>query len=633
MLSPAPSLSTPLRRRFLSSLRLAPLVLAALGGLATPVLAQAPTAPAASTARADDASGPKKVLRYAFLIAESSFDPAQITDLYSRTVAAAIFDAPLEFAYLASPAKIRPNTAAAMPEVSEDFRTFTFRIRPGIFFADDPAFKGQKRELTAQDYVYSLKRHYDPRWKSGNLYILENAKILGLSELRRELIAAKKPFDYDREVEGIRALDRYTFQVKLAEPNPRFLYNFADGSFMGAMAREVVEAYGDRIGEHPVGTGPFRLAQWKRSSRMVLARNPNYREVLYDEQPPAGDARLQAVAQAFKGRRLPMVDEVHIAVIEEAQPRWLSFLNAEHDIKEQVPEEFTPVAIPNNTLAPNLAKRGVGMVRYPRADVAMSYFAMENPVVGGYEPHKVALRRAISLAVDLEREIRLVRRGQAIPAQGAIGPQTFGYDPNFKSEMSEYNLGRAKALLDLHGYVDKNGDGWRDQPDGQPLLLEYSTQPDQLSRQLVEQWQRNMNALRVRIEFKVAKWPENLKSSRAGQLMMWGVGWSAGAPDGDTFLALGYGPNKGQANHSRFNLPAYNALYEKQRELPDGPERLAVMREAQKMLVAYAPMKFHAHRVFTDLYHPWVKGYHRNIFVRDFYKYVDVDPATQQGRR
>jgi ABC-type transport system substrate-binding protein len=366
---------------------------------------------------------------------------------------------------------------------------------------------------------------------------------------------------------------------------------------------------------------------------MVLARNPNYREVLYDEQAPANDARLQAVAQAFKGRRLPMVDEVHIAVIEEAQPRWLSFLNAEHDIKEQVPEEFTPVAIPNNALAPNLAKREVGMVRYPRADVAMSYFAMEHPVVGGYEPHKVALRRAISLAVDVEREIRLVRRGQAIPAQGAIGPQTFGYDPKFKSEMSEYNLGRAKALLDLHGYIDRNGDGWRDQPDGQPLLLEYSTQPDQLSRQLVEQWQRNMNALKVRIEFKVAKWPENLKSSRAGQLMMWGVGWSAGAPDGDTFLALGYGPNKGQANHSRFNLPAYNALYLKQRELPDGPERMAVMREAQKMLVAYAPMKFHVHRVFTDLYHPWVKGYHRNIFVRDFYKYVDVDPVAQEGRR
>ena len=97
---------------------------------------------------------------------------------------------------------MRPNTAQAMPEVSEDFKVFTFRIKPGIFFADDPAFKGQKRELTAADYVYALKRHYDPRWKSGKLYLLENAKLLGLSELRRELMAAKKPFDYDRGVWG-----------------------------------------------------------------------------------------------------------------------------------------------------------------------------------------------------------------------------------------------------------------------------------------------------------------------------------------------------------------------------------------------------------------------------------------------
>ena len=591
--------------------------------LAAGVLLAAQAVPAGATA----VTG--KTLRYAFPIAESNFDPAQITDLYSRTVAAGIFDAPLEFEFLARPARLRPNTAAAMPEVSEDFRTFTFRIRPGIFFADDPAFKGVRRELTAADYVYSLKRHYDPRWKSGNLYVLENAKILGLSELRRQLMAAKQPFDYDREVEGLRVLDRYTFQVRTAEPQPRLLYNFADASFTGALAREVVEASGDRIGENPVGTGPFRLAQWKRSSRIVLERNPGFREVLYDEKPPAGDARLQALAERFKGRRLPMLDRVEISIIEETQPRWLAFLNREQDVLEQVPNDFINLAAPNNELAPNLARMGVGMVRYPRADVSVSYFAMEHPVVGGYEPHKVALRRAISLAVDLEKEIRLVRRNQAIPGQSPIGPETFGYDPAFKSEMSEYNLPRARALLDMHGWIDRDGDGWRDQPDGKPLLLEYATQPDQQSRQLVELWKKNMDALRIRIEFKPAKWPENLKSSRAGKLMMWGVGWSAGAPDGDTFLALGYGPNKGQANHARFDLPAFNRLYEAQRALPDGPERLARMDEAKRLMVAYMPYKIHAHRIFTDLSHPWILGYHRNIFVRDFWRYVDVDPVER----
>jgi ABC-type transport system substrate-binding protein len=580
----------------------------------------------------------KKVLRYAFRVAETNFDPAQITDLYSRTVAAAFFEAPFEFEYLAKPARMRPATAAGMPEISEDFRTFTIRIRPGIYFADHPAFKGQKRELVAEDYVYSLKRHYDPRWKSGNLYSLENAKILGLSELRRKGLDEKKPFDYDTPVAGLRTLDRYTFQIRLAEPAPRFiLSNFTAGSFAGALAREVVEFHGDKIGEHPVGTGPYVLADWKRSSRIVLAKNPNFRELFYDENPPAGDSaearRLQAIAQQFKGRRLPLVDEVQISIIEENQPRWLAFLNEEHDLLEEMPADFANTIMPNNQLAPNLARKGLQAVRYARADVAVSYFAMEHPVVGGYEPHKVALRRAIALAVDVDREIRIVRRGQAIPAQGPIAPNVFGYDPQFKSVMSDHSYGRAKALLDLHGYLDRNGDGWREQPDGSPLVLEYSTQPDQQSRALIEQWNRNMREIGIQITFKTAKWPENLKSSRGGQLMMWGVGWIASEPDGDTFLALGYGPNKGQANHARFNLPAFNKLYEQQRGMPDGPERKAVMQDAARLMIAYMPYKVHVHRVFTDIAQPWVTGYHRNIFVRDFWKYLDIDLQAQGQRR
>jgi ABC-type transport system substrate-binding protein len=600
--------------------------------LATSLLLAGTAARPALAQKAVSGANGLKVVRYAFPIAETSFDPAQITDLYSRTIVSSIFDAPLEYTFLARPVTARPNTLVSMPEVADDFRSFTFRFKPGIFFADDPAFKGARRELTAADYAFSLKRHYDPRWKSGNLYLLENDKILGLTELRKEALEKKQPFDYDREVEGLQLLDRYTLRIRIADPKPRFLQHFTDGSFTGALAREVCEAYGDRIGEHPVGTGPFRLAAWKRSSRIVLEKNPNYREVRYDEVPPAGDEALTRQAAALKGRRLPMIDRLEVSIIEETQPRWLAFLNEEADVIENLPNEYAALATPNNQLAPNLAKRGIRMVRYTRADVAVSYFAMEHPVVGGYEPHKVALRRAVSLAVDVEREIRLVRGGQAIPAQGPVAPGVWGYDPAFKTTMSDFDLARAKALLDLHGYVDRNGDGLREQPNGEPLVLEYHTQPDQLSRRLVEQWQRNMTLLGIKIEFKVAKWPEHLKASRAGKLMMWGVGWTAGNPDGDTFLALGYGPNRGGANHARFNLPAFNALYEKQRVLPDGPERQQVMREAARLMVAYMPYKIHVHRIWTDLAHPWITGFTRNVFVREFYKYVGVDLAEQQRR-
>ena len=575
---------------------------------------------------AQGALAAEKVVRLSFRVAETGFDPVQITDKYSKDVAAGIFDAPLEYDLGTRPFKLRPATVSEMPEVSADYKTLTFRIKPGIYFADDPAFGGKKRELVAQDYVYSLKRHYDPRWKSGNLYLLENAKILGLSELRKELMAAKKPFDYDREVEGLKALDRYTFQVKLGVADPRFVANFSDAGTFGAVAREVVEFYGDKIMEHPVGTNAFRLTDWRRSSRIVLERNPNFRDMRYAEvAPPDADERLKAEVAALQGKKLPLVDRVEISIIEENQPRWLSFVRGEFDFIEEVPPDFAGEAMPRGHLAPNLAKRGVHMQRYPRVDVSVSYFNMEDPIVGGYTPDKIALRRAINLAVDLDKEIRLVRRGQALKSQGPIPPIATGASPEFKSEMSEFDPAKAKALLDLYGYTDKDGDGWRDLPDGKPLELEYATQPDAQNRALSEQWQKNMAAIGIRMKFKIAKWPENLKAANAAKLQMWGVGWIGTTPDGDTFLAMGSNKSKGNANKPRFDLPAFEALYDKQKALPDGPERTAVMLEAQRLLVAYAPYKFHVHRIWTDMAQPWVKGYSRNLFVRDVWKYLDVD--------
>ncbi|HEX3138964.1 MAG TPA: ABC transporter substrate-binding protein, partial [Rhizobacter sp.] len=287
------------------------------------------------------------------------------------------------------------------------------------------------------------------------------------------------------------------------------------------------------------------------------------------------------------------------------------------------------LAAPNNRLAPHLKKRGMQMVRYARPDVSVTYFNMEDPVVGGYSATKVALRRAISLGVDQEREVRLVRRNQAIRAQGLIAPGTWGYSAEFRSEMGSYDPARAKALLDMNGYVDRDGDGWRDLPDGQPLLLEIATQPDQQSRELDEQWRKNMTALGIRTHFRPAKWPENLKASTAGKLMMWNYGWLSATPDGSPFLSLGYGPTKGQSNKSRFDLPAFNELFAAQLVLPNGPERQEAMDAAQKLMVAYMPVKAHVHRVYTDLAQPWVLGYDRNPFLRQAWSWIDIDTDMQ----
>jgi ABC-type transport system substrate-binding protein len=593
--------------------------------LALPALVgAAPSAPVDSAAAAG-----QRVLRYAFLIAESGFDPAQISDVYSITVTGHIFEAFYNYDHLARPPKVMPLVATAMPQVSADFRVWTIQIQPGIYFADDAAFKGKQRELVAEDFVFTYKRFADPALKSPVWANVEDARILGLAELRQTALDTKKPFDYDKPIAGLRALDRYTVQFSLANPRPRLMEILAATDTYGAVAREVTQAYGDRIGEHPVGTGPLRLAAWRRSSRIVLERNPSYRTRLWAAQPNADDVAGQAIAAQLTGRRIPLVDRVEISIIDEAQPRWLSFLNGQADFIERVPPAFINMAMPGGQVAPNLAKRGIKGQRVLTTDVVMTYFNMEDPVVGGLQPERVALRRAISLGIDLDREISLARRGMAIPAQSPLVPYTSGYDPKFKSENSEFNPARAMALLDLYGFVDKNRDGWREQPDGSPLVLRYATQPDQTSRELNELWQKNLTDIGLKIEFKPAKWPENLKAARAGKLQMWGVASAASGGDGQGILERYYGPQSGQGNIARFKLPAFDALFEKLTQVPDGPEREALFLQAKKLAVAYVPYKLHCHRLIADMMYARVVGYRRPAYWYNWWHMVDVLPDRE----
>src|SRR6266480_2426926 len=520
------------------------------------------------------------------LIAETGFDPVQINDLYSTILLAHIFDSPFGYDYLARPAKVKPKTAAGLPEVSADGKLWTVRIRPGIYFADDPAFGGKKRELTAQDYVYSIKRHWDPKNKSPNLYQLDK-RVIGMDAVRKHALAGGK-FDYDREVEGLRAIDRYTFRFALTEPTPLLLYYLTSCTLACAVAREVIEAYPDRTMEHPVGTNAYRLTQWRRSSRIVLERNPNYREDYYDAEPPADDPQSQAIAARLRGKRLPMIDRVEVYVVEEAQPRWLAFLNGEHDLIDRLPFEFANLAAPEGRLAPHLQKKQIQMERTNELELIFVYFGMEHPLVGGYSAEKVALRRAIALAVDPEECIRAV----------------------------------------YYGYVDRDGDGYRETPDGSKLVLQIASVPDSQGRRQDELWRKFMDRVGLRIEFKKAQWPEHLRDSRAGKLMMWNLGWIASDPDADDFYVILYGPNKGQSNQSRFDLPQWNALYDKAKILSNGSERDRLYREMDKLFFAYAPLRPIAHRTLTGLAQPWLIGYRRNPVMRELWQYLDIDESV-----
>jgi ABC-type transport system substrate-binding protein len=575
-------------------------------------------------AATESAAAGAKVLRVVFPVAETGFDPVRLSDVYSVTITGHIFEGPYGYDHLARPVKIVPRLAAGMPEFSADYRVWTVRLKPGTHFADDPAFKGVRRELTAQDFVYSWKRFADPANKSPSWTFVDSFKVLGLTSLRNRALKDKIPFNYDTEIEGLRALDRYTLQFRLEEPRPRFIEVLALGQTLGAVAREVVEFYGDKLTEHPVGTGPFRLAQWRRSSLIVLERNPGFREVLWDADPAPDDAEGQAIKRRLQGRRLPLVDRVEVSIIEEAQPRWLSFLNGQVD-QVAVPQEFASIAMPGGKLAPNLARRGIQGWKVLVPTTQLSFFNMEHPVVGGLAPHQVAFRRAVWLALDVDREIRLAYRGLAMPAQSLISPFTSGFNAAFKSEASDHDPARARALLDLYGWLDRDGDGWREQPDGKPLLLEWASQPDGLSRQFDELTKKSLDAIGVRVVFKPAKWPENLKAARAGKLMAWRVGGSATTTDGQDSLRRLYSPEAGQGNLARFKLPAFDTVFEQMTSLPDGPEREALFDKAKRLYIAYAPYKAHVHQSVDVLAHPCVDGYRRPLFWYDWWHLADLD--------
>jgi ABC-type transport system substrate-binding protein len=571
---------------------------------------------------------PQKVLRYAMEVAETGFDPAQTSDAYSREIIDNIIEPPLRYDLLARPAKLRLATAAALPEMSADFRELTLKIRPGIFFADDPAFHGHARELTAADYAYTLRRHFDPRLHSTAYADLLADDILGLQALRERAQHRDTPFDYDAPVEGLQVVDRYTLRIRFGHPSPRFPLKLAESIYAGAIAREVAETYGEAIMEHPVGTGPYRLVQWRRSSFIALERNPRFRDEFYDEQPAADDADGQAVAARLHGRREPMIERVEVSIIEEPQPRWLAYLGGAFDFT-LVPYEFASDAAPAGRLAPNLAKRGMRLHLVAQPDVLYTYFNMDDPVVGGYTPERVALRRAISLGYDNAEEIRLLRKPLAIPAQGLVAPLVAGYDPARRSNMNDYDPLRARALLDLFGYVDIDGDGYRERPNGAPLVLHMATQPDTMARQLNELWQKKMQAIGIRVVFERRPWPEQMKQARAGKLQMWTVGGSSDEPDPEDLLALAYGPSKGEGNWSRFDLPDYNTAFRRIQQLPDGPERQAAIDEAQKLLLAWMPLKTHLHRVRLVLTQPWLEGYPANPFVNGYWRFLDIDAARR----
>ena len=567
-----------------------------------------------------------KTLRVAFPTAENGFDPQAAYDSYSFYVIGGIFDPLYVYDYFARPVRMIPNTAVALPEITDQGRTYTIRVAPGIYFASDPAFKGKRRELTAEDYVYSLKRIFDPKVRSYWLYLFEG-NLEGLDE---PLAAARRSgtWDYDAPLPGLRALDRFTLQIRFRRPNYGFEWWLTTNPF-SAVAREVVEAYRDasnRVMENPVGTGAYRLKQWTRGQRIVLEANPDYREVVYPA-PGAGSAASDAsIARGLSGRNLPLVGTVDISIIEEAQPRLLAFDAGQLDYLA-VPAGLSPNVLDGAALKPGYLKRGVVLHRHVTPSVSFFYFNLDHPVVGGYTPEKVALRRAISMGYDRSDAISTLAHGQAIPASQPVPPALYGHDPKYVPPYG-YDPRGARALLEKFGYKDRDGDGYRELPDGKPLTIQLASTTDNAARASDELWKKNMDAIGIRITFLKNKWPELNKMSEAGQLMMWGLSWISSVPDGSDYYSYFDSRNIGTSNDARMRLPAFDALYRKSRDLPHGAARTKLYDDLTDMIYAYAPWILATYPYENVLTQPTLKGYKQHPFVQHQWRYYDVEPRA-----
>jgi ABC-type transport system substrate-binding protein len=585
--------------------------------LAAAVLLLTTLAPVTIEAAAD----PRKVIHWYFPTGETGFDPCRISDLYSATVAEAIFERLLTYDYLARPAKLVPMVAEAMPEVGEHGKTYTFRLRKGIYFTPDPAFKGVQRELIAQDFVYSYMRFVDPANHSAYAFLLEG-KLEGLDELAAEAKRTGR-FNYDAKIRGLEAVDRYTLRFRLKEPDYNFPY-IAGHTSLGAVAREVIEAYGDNTMAHPVGTGAYALKTWIPRAKIILEANPDYRGFVWDFQA-SGEAWDRDLVRVMKGKQMPQVGRVEIVIIEEAQSRWLSFQQKELDYIN-VPDTFAPDALDGSTLKPSLAQQGIALYRTNDLDMTYTAFNMKDPVIGGMSKDKIALRRAMAMAYDVEKEIEVIRKGQAIHLEMPVPAGVVGYDPNYRS-LNRHDPDLANKLLDYFGYKPGK-DGWRTLPDGKPLVVRLSTEPSSTNRELDELWQKSLQTIGVRMESVVAPFADNRKSAKACKLQMWGQGWIADYPDADNFVQNFYGPNVGQSNNGCYESKAFDKFYEQSKALPDSPERNRLFLLMSRQMEVDGAQMLHVSRLRNELIRPWIKGFKKHPILQADFQYLDVDPTV-----
>lgn len=528
---------------------------------------------------ATDNSAPAKIYKHAMDGAPGSLDPAQAASLYANFLVVNLYDTLYRYKYLARPYQLQPNLAIAMPVVSDDGLRLTIQIKKGVYFNDDPAFVGGLgREVKAQDFVYSIKRHFDPGTRAMGAWLWQQ-RIEGLDQWKTEGSV------YDREVAGLRAVDDYTIQITLTRPFPQLVHTFAQG-YAAIVAREAVEKYGLELSNHPVGSGPFQLVS-RNSIRAVLTKNPDFRAEpfrLEDEgYDPAtqGDLGLEALQDKIP----PFVDRLEIEFITEDAARWNAFMaNELHFIKVPV-SQFDTVLKQRKPLM--LSPRFDGVYHFeaaPEAGFIYTNFNMADERIGYHanpaqNRRNHALRCAMVKAFDWKKrnEIFFYGIGRVFP--GIIPTAAPEYDADGDSTYIQRDLQAAIDLLQANGWNEKN-----------LPVLNYGFPNSVTERQIFEQFRNFMMemgypAKKIR-PMIFATYGDYHRAYSQGKVTLINSSWTMDYPDVENNMQLYYGPNASPgSNSANYNNPAYDRLYESSSTLSESPERTRIYREMNQLLM------------------------------------------------
>jgi oligopeptide transport system substrate-binding protein len=587
-------------------------------------LALAVTLGACSTEPTPGAAAPGglKIYRHAMDQAPASLDPTQAANVYANHVVVNAYDTLYAYKYLARPYALKPNLAADFPEISPDGLVYRIPLKRGVHFVDDPAFPGGKgREVVAEDFVYSLKRQFDPANQPQGAWFWAG-RIVGLDEWK----AAGS--DYDQPVAGLRALDSHTVEIRLTRPYPQLLDTLAQG-YSAVVPREAAEAYGKGLGIRPVGSGPFRVIAYD-STRVLMERNPGFRREPFDLEAEGYDPETQAFTgvAALQGQVPPFVDRLEIQFIKEPSAAWSSFTKGNEVQFTGIPVEQIDRVLESRDpirLRPEYAEKyhfhsGV------EAGFVFTTFNMDFPGFG-YHPdpeqarRNKALRCAIIKAYDWEarNESWYFGLGKVFP--GIITPASPEFDPDLPRDSVTRDVPGARRLLAENGWT----------PENLPVLT-YGSTAGVTERLFFEQfraWMLEIGWPREKLVQKTyATFGDISRAWKRSELPMAAKGWGLDYPDAENTLQLFYGPNSSPgSNDANYRNPDYDALYEQSSVMLPSPERTAIYRKMNQMVIDDCVAITGLSRTRIYLWHKDVIALPDREVVGGFWlRYVDVLP-------